>query len=442
MPRAPRHAQEAERLASLRSYQVLDTARDPAFDAVTAAAARALGCPAAVIGLVDEDRQWFKSSAGLAEFLGYETRETSREVSFCSYVVATEDVVVVPDTTLDPRFADNALVTGPERLRSYAGAPITGRDGLPLGAICVLDHEPRHHDAAAVQVLRELGAVVAELLELRRLDATAGLGSRDLLTESRRLRTGIDAGELAVHYQPVVELASGRWLGVEALVRWAHPERGLLPPAAFLPLAEASGLVVPLGRDVLHRACAQVARWRREVPAAADLHVAVNVSGRQLGEAEVVETVAEALLVSGLPPQALTVELTETSLADTGVEVDIALQRIRALGVTLALDDFGTGYASFSYLQRFHPDVVKLDRCFVDGLGRSERDDVLAQTLVQLGLRLGCEIVAEGVEQPEQVQALTRLGVRTAQGHLFSTSRSPHDLQEQLLGARHQPVPG
>ena len=428
MPGAPRHPREKERLASLRSYRVLDTRPDPALDAITAAAARALGAPAAVLGLVDEHRQWFKSSAGLEEFLGHPSRETSLDVSFCAHVVATEAPLVVPDTRLDPRFADNAFVVGSEDLRSYVGAPVVGRDGLPLGALCVLDHRPREHDAADVAVLVDLAATLAELLELRRLDATAGLGPRDLLAESHRLRAGIDADELVLHYQPVVDLASRRWLGVEALVRWAHPERGLLPPAAFLPLAEASGLVVPLGRTVLERACAQVARWRREVGPAADLGIAVNVSARQLSEPDVVDVVVEALVLSGLPASALVLELTETSQAAGCTEVDIALQRIRALGVTLALDDFGTGYASFSYLQRFQPDVVKLDRCFVEGLNRSERDDLLARTLVELALRLGCDVVAEGIEHPDQVRALTRLGVRVAQGYLFSAPRDPQDL--------------
>jgi EAL domain-containing protein (putative c-di-GMP-specific phosphodiesterase class I) len=433
VPPPPKHLRERERLASLRSYQVLDTGPDAAFDAITAAAARTLGAPAAVIGLVDEHRQWFKAASGLAEFTGYPVRETPLDVSFCAHVVAAERPVVVPDARLDPRFAENPLVTGTEDLRSYAGAPITGRDGLPLGALCVLDHRPRHYDDSSVRALADLAGAVAELLELRRLDVSAGLGSRDLLGESRRLRAGIDGGELVVHYQPVVEIASGRWLGMEALVRWADPERGLLPPSAFLPVAEASGLIVPLGRAVLLRACEQVAQWRREVPAAADLHVAVNVSGRQLREPDVVDDVAEALLVSGLPAEALTVELTETSLADTCTEVDLALQRIRASGVTLALDDFGTGYASFSYLRRFQPDVVKLDRCFVEGLNRSPRDDLLAQTLVDLALRLGCLVVAEGIEHPDQARALTRLGVRRAQGFLFSAARDPHQLFQQVL---------
>ncbi|NAZ75482.1 EAL domain-containing protein [Kineococcus sp. T13] len=449
MVHAPRHPREGERLASLRSYQVLDTGADAALQALTAAAAQALGVPTALVSLVDEHRQFFKAATGLEAVLGEEahrTRQTPREESFCAHVVATEQPLVVPDAGADARFAHLPMVTGPQQVRFYAGAPIIGRDGLALGALCVKDRTPRRLEAAALQVLTDLAAAVAELLELRRLDAAAGLhavpglhdgsgagsGARQVLDESHRLRAGIDAGELVVHYQPVVDLLSGRWQGVEALVRWEHPQRGLLPPAAFLPIAEASGLIVPLGRQVLTLACTQVALWREQLSAAAQLHVAVNVSGRQLSEPDVVEVVTDALLISGLPASALTIELTETSAADVGAEVDIALQRIRALGVRLALDDFGTGYASFSYLQRFQPDVVKIDRCFVAALGRSPRDDLLAQTLIDLGSRLGCAIVAEGIEEREQVAALSALGVRLGQGYFFSAPRGATEVGHRL----------
>ncbi|WP_049821021.1 EAL domain-containing protein [Kineococcus radiotolerans] len=438
MPAAPLHPREGERLASLRSYRVLDTGADAALDALAAATARLLDAPTATISLVDEDRQWFASTRDLSAVLGYETPQTSRDVSFCAWTVAQERTLVVPDARTDARFADNAMVTGPEQVRAYAGAPIIGRDGLPLGALCVMDREARDFAEADVQALSALATSVAELLELRRLDAAAGLGSRHVLDESHALRAGIDAQELVVHYQPVVDLPTGRWEGVEALVRWEHPQRGLLAPAAFLPVAEASGLIVPLGRQVLTLACTQVALWRDTPPTgggagggARDLHVAVNLSGRQLGEPDVVDVITDALLVSGLPAQALTLELTETSLAGTGAQVDAALAAIRARGVRLALDDFGTGYASYAYLQRFQPDVVKIDRCFVAALGRSERDDLLTSSLIGLGLQLGCGVVAEGVETPEQARMLADLGVTTAQGYLFSPPRTA-----QALGAR------
>ncbi len=248
---------------------------------------------------------------------------------------------------------------------------------------------------------------------------------------------------MVVHYQPVVTLPQQRTVGVEALVRWQHPQRGLLP-AAFLPIAEASGLIVPLGRQVLQQACQDVQAWRRRVPGSADLGLAVNVSGRQLCEPDVADIVEHAVLTSGLPATALTLELTETALVADNPAADAALGRLRGRGLRLALDDFGTGYSSAQYLQRFQPDVVKLDRCFVTGLGRSQRDDVIAASLVDLALRLGCDVVAEGIEHPEQARALTRLGVRYAQGFLFSSPRSATEIEDHLARTApgHGPVIG
>ena len=221
-------------------------------------------------------------------------------------------------------------------------------------------------------------------------------------------------------------------MGVEALLRWQHPDRGLLPPSAFLPIAEASGLVVPLGRQALQQGSQQVKAWRTSVPGADDLRLAVNVSGRQLHEPDVADVVEHALIASGLPAPALTLELTETALNADDPAIGVALGRLRSRGVRLALDDFGTGYTSAQYLQRFQPDVVKLDRCFVAGLRRSGRDDLIASSLVELALRLGCDVIAEGIEHPEQARTLTRLGVRYGQGFLFSCPRPVVELHSYL----------
>ncbi len=427
MAAAPLHPREDERLASLRSYRLLDSPADPALDAIVAAVAYSFGTPMALLSLVEEHEQYFKAAVGMP------VQGTSREVSFCAHAVADERPLVVPDARADPRFADNALVIGPMGLRFYAGAPVIGRDGLPLGALCVLDTTPRTVSDSQLALLTRLADAVAELLELRRSDVAAGNGSRDMLAESRQLRRAIDAGEIIPHYQPVVDLPSGRWVGVEALARWQHPQQGLLPPSTFLPVAEASGLILPLGRSILEQACTQVAAWRQDIPAAAELHLAVNVSGRQLEQPGLHLVVSSALHVSGLPAHALTLELTET--AQTSPAADTALHALRALGVRLALDDFGTGYSGMSYLQRFAPDIVKLDKCFVDGLGRSGRDDLITSALVSLALSLGSTLIAEGVESPDQARALTRLGCRHAQGYLFSAPRDPSQL-EHLLATR------
>ncbi len=225
MAAAPLHVREDERLASLRSYRLLDSTADPALDAIVAAVADSFGTPMALLSLVEEHWQYFKAAVGV------QTQGMSREVSFCTYAVADERPLVVPDARSDPRFADNALVTGPMGLRFYAGAPVIGRDGLPLGAVCALDTTPRTVTDSQLAQLIRLADAVAELLELRRSDAAAGNGSRDMLADSRRLRQAIDAGEIVPHYQPVVDLPSGRWVGVEALARWQHPSGGCCHPA-------------------------------------------------------------------------------------------------------------------------------------------------------------------------------------------------------------------
>ena len=418
MPAAGLHVREAERLASLRSYQAMYSPADPAIDAVTAGAARALGAPIALVTLLDDRRQWFRSKVGL------DVTETHRDLAFCGYVVQGEQSLLVPDASLDPRFSDNPFVTGDFHLRYYAGAPLIGRDGLPLGALCVLDVVPRYEESP-LPVLEGLARAVVELLELRRLDAAAGLEDRNVLDESRRLRHAIDAAELRVHYQPIVDLGTGRVRSAEALVRWEHPECGLLPPGIFLPVAEVSGLMVPLGRYVLEQACQQVQTWRSTMECARDLRVAVNMSGRQLMEPDVADTVRSALRRSGLPPGALTLELTETAIVGAHSQVDAALAQVRGMGVLLALDDFGTGYSSLAHLQRFQPDKVKLDRSFVQRLGRSPRDDAIAEATVKLARTLGSAVVAEGIEDGAQQAAAGALGCDYGQGFYFARPQPP-----------------
>ena len=422
MPPAPRHAHEADRLASLRSYGVLDGAPDPSLDAITAAVAHALDVPVALVTLLDDDRQCFVSRVGL------EAREMPRELSFCAYAVAEGKPLLVPDATLDPRFVDHPLVVSDPGIRFYVGAPLVGRDGLPLGTLCVVDGRPRPDAERALAVLDPLARTVTELLELRRRDQLAGMAGPDLLTESRRLRRAIDDDELVVAYQPVFGVGDLRLAGVEALVRWRDPEVGLRPPADFLPVAESSGLVVALGRTVLRQACRQTQLWRTTVPAAAAMGVAVNVSGRQLLAADLVASVDDALAESGLPADALTLELTETALAERDPRVHRALAELRERGIKLALDDFGTGYSNLSYLQRFAPDTVKLDRFFVQTLGRSERGDVIAAAMVDVARRLRCQVVAEGVETPDQAAAVERLGCTHVQGFLYSPPVFPEEL--------------
>jgi diguanylate cyclase (GGDEF)-like protein/PAS domain S-box-containing protein len=248
------------------------------------------------------------------------------------------------------------------------------------------------------------------------------------------LRRALDEGELFLHYQPTFDLASGQLVGAEALARWRHPTRGLVPPTEFIPLAEASGLIRPLGAWVLREACRQAAEWQRS-SASRDKHLTLNInlSGRQLQFPEVVDDVATALSESGLPPESLVLEMTESVLMDDSETVLDILRRIKQLGARLAIDDFGTGYSSLSYLHRFPVDMLKIDRSFVERLSRTSDNAELARTIVRLGQSLQLVTVAEGVEDSAQFLALRRMGCDVGQGFYFGRPMESEEIG-RLLG--------
>jgi diguanylate cyclase (GGDEF)-like protein/PAS domain S-box-containing protein len=235
------------------------------------------------------------------------------------------------------------------------------------------------------------------------------------LEQEADLRVALREGQLEVHYQPVVSCTDGRVHGVEALVRWRHPERGLLLPAQFLPAAERSGLIAEVGTHVLARACIQLAAWQRT---GSDLRVSINMSPRQLLDGAVVDIVLEACRAAGARPQGLIVELTENALIETLGNAGDRLRRLRETGVGVALDDFGTGYSSLQYLRDLPVDLVKIDRTFVRGLGRDD-DGALAEAIVGLGGALDLTTVAEGVETAEQLRRVRAMGCDLVQGYLL-----------------------
>jgi diguanylate cyclase (GGDEF)-like protein/PAS domain S-box-containing protein len=237
----------------------------------------------------------------------------------------------------------------------------------------------------------------------------------DRLELEADLRAALDRGELAVHYQPTVALRTGEIVGFEALVRWYHPTRGVVSPLDFIGIAEATGLIVPLGRWVLAEACRQAVSWGAGAGRA--LKMAVNVSVRQFDHGDLAATVAEVLAETGMPADRLCLEMTESVLLSDTDENLTRLLRLRALGVTLAMDDFGTGYSSLAYLQRFPLDVLKIDRSFVDRLGGDREDVALVHTIVRLGKSLGMATVAEGIEDPEQLAALREMDCDFVQGY-------------------------
>ncbi|HYH51345.1 MAG TPA: EAL domain-containing protein [Acidimicrobiia bacterium] len=238
----------------------------------------------------------------------------------------------------------------------------------------------------------------------------------DRLEIETDLRQALDRQELTLQYQPIVALDSGRVAGVEALVRWHHPRRGLLAPAVFIPVAEETGLICELGRQVLLEACVQARRWQQLRPQDPPLTLSVNLSPRQLQADDLITNVVEALAVSGLDPATLILEITEGAMIhDTDVIVP-RLEALKALGVRVALDDFGTGYSSFSYLQRLPIDVLKIDRSFIGTLQTDEKRASLTQAIVSLAQTMDLVAVAEGVETATQAEELGRIGCDLAQG--------------------------
>jgi diguanylate cyclase (GGDEF)-like protein len=231
------------------------------------------------------------------------------------------------------------------------------------------------------------------------------------------LRLALARDELVLHFQPKVSVSSGRILGLEALVRWHHPTRGLVPPGEFIPLAEERGLIVPLGRWVMQQACRQIRDWRAaglQVPP-----VAVNLSTRQFADDNLVDHLVSSMSACGVMATDIEVELTESVLMSDPERANEVLRRLHRMGVRIAIDDFGTGYSSLSYLKRFPADTVKIDRAFISGLPGDSDDAAITQAVIAMAHSLGLQVVAEGVETDEQLAALQRLGCDEAQGFLL-----------------------
>jgi EAL domain-containing protein (putative c-di-GMP-specific phosphodiesterase class I) len=232
------------------------------------------------------------------------------------------------------------------------------------------------------------------------------------------LRAGVDSGEFVLHYQPLVALDSLQVVGVEALVRWQHPTRGLLPPSEFIDVAEDTGLIVQLGRWVLEQAARDAAGWLSSK--GRRLSVSVNLSPRQLHDPELVAAASLVLQDAGIPPGFLTVEITENLLLKDTELAKSRLSALRALGVKVAVDDFGTGYSSLAYLDRYPVDILKIDRSFVAPLGDSPKSAALVRSIIDLATALELDTVAEGVEDEHQVATLQALGCHLGQGYFFA----------------------
>ena len=417
--------QEEARLQALAETGILDTAPEPSYDAITRLAAEYFKADTVLLGFGDESRVWIKS------YWGEPVRELPRRYSIFERMLAEDGPVVVPNIEDDPEFRQYRLPLRRIEAQSFASAPVRSGDGKILGGLTIFSCQPRRPMAVTeLRTLESLAEIVAGQLELRRL-RKAYNGHRTRLPRSVERVTGIwprksdlkdalDQGQFVLYYQPEVELATRRIIGMEALIRWQHPDRGLVPPMDFIPIAEETGLILQIGDWGLSEVCQQIQHWHVENPGQPVPRVCVNLSARQFSRDGLADHVEALLRRTGVPSQQIGLEMTESSLIpDPGTALEV-LASLRRLGVTLLMDDFGTGYSSLNNLHTLPFDVLKIDRSFVMRMEEGHQPRQIVHTIIELARTMGMDVVAEGVETPEQYRLLQQLGCRVGQGFLFS----------------------
>lgn len=603
--RAGNGRREAERLLDLQLTKLLDTPREERFDRLTRLAAKMLGVPTVLISLVDEDRQWFKST------VGWEGSESSRQTSFCRFVVDEQAPVVVEDARLDSRFRDNPLVSAKQRpIRFYAGIPIHGPNQYVIGSFCAIDSDPRrltdselsslediaalveqeicferqlaeaayraeqaaYHDAvaglpnlrllqdraeqaiqraqhdgtrvyllrsavpalpgvsilshsdretdrmiricaarlrealdASVTIARGLddefvvlcpdqpddgnlqavsrqiqaalnvpiemdgkrhdlrtwtGAAIAPdtAMGIQRLMLQAGMAlkmaRRENLEQAKvftahtaqrqnrrldvhaRLKRAVDQGDIAVHFQPILGVDSRRIIGAEALSRWEDPELGFVSPMEFIPIAEDTGLIRPLTDTLLSRVCEEL-RLIKPDSKFPEFKISVNVTGGMVRSKTLTSHLHRLLSQPGITPDLLSLEITEGSYFEADGQIVENIRSLRDCGVALSIDDFGTGYASFGNLKNLPVDTLKLDRSFVTHITRKHSDATIVHSLISMARRLGVSVIAEGVEEEDQLTFLRAYQCDRVQGFLFDKALNSADFRSRLATQPH-----
>ena len=360
-----------------------------------------------------------------SDSIGRLAPETVARLGGDEFVVLCEDLRSAHDAT---RLADRIVTALAEPVAVDGGREVSIRASVGVsvatGGECRSEALIRQADAAKYRAKQRGGA------RFEVFDETVRDQVLDRLDKEKDLRGALDRGEFKLVYQPIVATSDGRVVGVEALLRWHHPELGTVPPDQFIPLAEQTGLIVPIGRWALHEACRQAARWRSAHRNLSWLLVSVNLSARQFADPELTADVREAIFQSGIDPGALCLEMTESALVDESERAVSILDGLRALGVRIALDDFGTGYSSLSYLQRFPLDGLKLDRSFMSGMAERPHSRAIVAAVIDMARTLGLRVVAEGVETEDQLADLRALEAEFAQGYHFARPLPAEDLGE------------
>jgi diguanylate cyclase (GGDEF)-like protein len=332
-----------------------------------------------------------------------------------------QDAIAIAERLLDK-------LTSPIHLsdqKVFSGASI----GIVLGASDYQDGLELLRDAdIAMYRAKALGKGRYAVFDQEMYDQTIRLSQLET-----NLRSALEHQDFVLYYQPIVSLETSKLIGFEALVRWQHPQKGIIAPGEFIAIAEDTGLIIPIGEWVLHKACQQLHTWQSELPEAENLHISVNLSSKQIKQFDFVDKLSQILADTGLQGTSLKLELTETMLMDQGEKTIELLTQIKQQQVQLSIDDFGTGYSSLSYLHRFPVDTLKIDRSFVNQITADGNNCEIVKTIVTLAHSLGMKAIAEGVETAQQVTHLTNLGCEAAQGYFFAKPLSQMEA-ELLIG--------
>ena len=393
-----------------------------------------------LLKFADESRVWVKSFAGEA------IREIPRKNSIFDMVLAENGPVVIADIARRPELRASLLELRRLDAAFFASAPVRSFERKILGVLTIYcRHSRQGMTPAELHMLESLADMVASQLELRRMRGAlktpgprrvrnSGLDLRpaQIWPTNGDLRHALDKRQFVLHYQPEVDLFTRKIVGLEALIRWQHPERGLIPPLDFIPVAEENGLILPIGDWGLSEACAQIQRWCREDSSNASLRVCVNLSARQFSREGLADHVEALLIQFGLSSRQLGLEMTESSLAPNMRIALEVLASLRRLGISLLMDDFGTGYSSLSHLHSCPFDVLKIDRSFVGRMNDGDQPLQIVRTIIELARVLGMDVVAEGIETCEQYRQLKLLGCRFGQGYLFARPLSTEAVTQLL----------